>query len=135
MDPNDQNKEEQQRIYGDPAKIINYMDYQENPVQDNSRYVPELVPGVLQPLEINEIMEDPNTDEWLSKVDIEKIVKEVEESTKHIDPEVSKDFNYFASPIKLDTMQGFKTCMFSASTRKKANWAGHIFEQWKYITN
>ena len=80
-------------------------------------------------------MEDPNTDEWLSKVDIEKIVKEAEESTKYVDPEVSKDFNHFASPMKPDTMQEFKTCMFSASTRKKANWAGCIFEQWKCIRN
>ena len=54
---------EQHRLYGHPDKVIQFMDYQENPVPDNSWYVPELVPGVLQPLEINEIMEDPKTDE------------------------------------------------------------------------
>ncbi len=62
-------------LYGDPNKVIHYMDYEANPVPDNSRYVPELVPGMLQPLEINEIMDDTKTDEWLASVDIENIVQ------------------------------------------------------------
>ncbi len=37
---------------GDPAKVIQYMDYQANPVKDNSSYVPDVVPGMLQPLEV-----------------------------------------------------------------------------------
>ena len=48
------------------------MDYT-NGQLDNSQYVPDLVPGVLQPLEINQIMEpDLEMDELLSKLDIEK---------------------------------------------------------------
>ncbi len=104
------------------------MDYQENPVADNSHYIPELVPGILQPLEINEIMEDPKTDEWLSMVDIEAIVQQAEQSTSNLDPKVSKEMNHFPSPTKKQTLDEFKTCTFSASTRKKANWAACIFE-------
>lgn len=60
---NSEEHDQQIWLYGDPKNVIQYMDYQENPVPDNSHYVPELVPGVLQPLEVNEIMEDPNVDE------------------------------------------------------------------------
>ncbi len=68
-------------LYGDPEKIIHYMDYT-NGQADNSWYVPDLVPGVLQLLEINEIIEpDPKTDELLSKLDIEKIVQDAEKMT------------------------------------------------------
>ena len=70
MDSNEQ--EQNRRLYGDPEKIVHYMDYT-NGQLDNSQYVPDLVPGVLQPLEINEIMEpDLEMNELLSKLDIEK---------------------------------------------------------------
>ena len=58
---------------------------------DNSIYVPELVPGVLQPLEVNEIMEDPKTDKWLLTLDIEKIVQQAEQSMKHLDVQQDLD--------------------------------------------
>ncbi len=40
------------KICGDPSKVIQYMDYTENPVPDNCRYILDLVPGLLQPLEV-----------------------------------------------------------------------------------
>ncbi len=40
-------------LYGDPNKIMHYMDFQKNPVPDDSKYVPDLVPGVLQTIGIN----------------------------------------------------------------------------------
>ncbi len=73
------------------------MDYQENPVADNSHYIPELVPGILQPLEINEIMEDPKTDEWLSMVDIEAIVQQAEQSTSNLDPKVRNEVFFISN--------------------------------------
>ncbi len=55
-------------------------------MQDNSSYVPDLVPGMLQPLEVNEIMEDdPAVDDMLKNLDIESIVKSAEESVKNVD--------------------------------------------------
>ncbi len=41
------NSEEDKHIYGDPDKVVQFMDYSENPVQDNSHYIPDLVPGIL----------------------------------------------------------------------------------------
>ncbi len=85
--------EKDPNLYGNPDKIIHYMDYQANPVKDNSRYVPELVPGLLQPLEINEIIEDdPAVNSLLSNMDLEPIVHEAEECTK----DVSKMLSRFA---------------------------------------
>ena len=72
-------------LYRDPNKVIYYMDYEANPVPDNSRYIPELVLGMLQPLEINDIMDDPKTDEWLASVDIENIVQQAKASTKDVE--------------------------------------------------
>ncbi len=127
--------EDHDRLYGNPKNVIQYMDYQENPVPDNSRYIPELVPGILQPLEINEIMEDPNTDEWLSNLDIEKIVKQAEESTKDVEEKIQKDMKRFPEPTKPDTLQEFSMHTFSAATCRKAQWASRIFDQWKCIRN
>ena len=64
------------KIYGDPEKVIHYMDYTETPAVDNSSYIPDLVPGMLQPLEVYE--DDSVSDEVLSNLDIEAIVKEAE---------------------------------------------------------
>ena len=73
-------KEQHDQLYRDPVKILHYMDYSANPVADNSKYVPDLVPGMLQPLEINEIMEDdPTLDDMLKNLDIKLIIKSAEE--------------------------------------------------------
>ncbi len=61
------------KLMGDPAKVIHYMDYQANPVKDNLSYVPDLVPGKLQPLEVYD--DDGISDEFLLNLDIESIVK------------------------------------------------------------
>ncbi len=133
MDSIDQ--EEQKCLYGDPEKVIQYMDYQENPVPDNSGYIPELVPGILQLLEVNEIIKDPNTDEWLSNLDIEKIIKQAAESTKDVQKQMDKDMNRFPEPTKKEMLQEFLTRTFSATTWCKAQWASLIFDQWKCIHN
>ncbi len=72
------------QIYGDPGKVVHYMDYSENPVPDNSRYIPDLVPGILQPLQVYEI-DDQNApedhavpDELLSKLDVDKLIQDTE---------------------------------------------------------
>ncbi len=75
--------EEQKNLYGDPDKVVHYMDYISNPVPDNSRYIPDLVPGVLQPLEL--VDDDPVLDNIISKIDIEKIISEVEAETKKVE--------------------------------------------------
>ncbi len=128
--------EEQKHLYGDPAKVTQYLDYSDQKGKpDNACYVPELVPGVLQPLEINEIMEDdPATDELLSKLEIEKIVEESEALTGSL-PNSDKQMSQFPKPATKDSVIDMGKWRFSASTRKKAMWAGCIFEQWKCIWN
>ncbi len=122
------------RLYGDPEKIVKYLDYTETPEVDNSRYVPDLVPGILQPLEVNEIMEeDPAFDKLLSTMDIEAIVSAAEESTKNVEQQVHKNLNHFPDPVSTDTLSEFSHRKFALSTKKKAMWAGRIFEQWKCI--
>ncbi len=44
-------KEQHNRLYGDPEWVVQFMDYT-NGQPDNSWYIPNLVPGVLQPLEL-----------------------------------------------------------------------------------
>ena len=62
------------KVYGDPAKIVHYMDFSnEGPEADNGSYIPDLVPGLLQLLEVYEDQEI--SDEILSNLDIESIVK------------------------------------------------------------
>ncbi len=116
-------------LYGDPKKVIQYMDYDANAVPDNSRYIPELVPGILQPLEINEIMDDLKIDEWLATVDIENIVQQAKESMKQVEKELDKGLKQFPEPTKPDTVQQFSTRTFSAATCCKAQWASQIFDQ------
>ncbi len=87
------------KIYGDPEKVIHYMDYTETPAVDNSSYIPDLVPGMLQPLEVYE--DDSVSDEVLSNLDIEAIVKEAELSigTPNVDsPNMEKQLKWFPEP-------------------------------------
>ena len=100
--------EKQQYLYRDPEKVIQYMDYQANPVPDNSRYVPEFVPGLLQPLEINEIIEDdPAVDQILANLDVESLVKAAEDLTNSISKPEEKDLQMFAAPAPSETMKEF----------------------------
>ncbi len=133
----DKQQEEQVCLYGDPSKIVQYMDHSdEKGKPDNACYVPDLVPGVLQLLEINEIMEeDKSTDELLANMDIEKIVQEAESMTKNVDHQVNKQMHRFPDPVPKDNMIDMSKHKFSVSTKKKAMWAAYIFEQWKCIRN
>ncbi len=125
--------DEHQKLYGDPEKIVHYMDYKENRVEDNSRYIPDLVPGILQPLEV--LDNNPITDKVLSELDIEKIVSEAEACTKRIEDKQQKDMTHFAEPISSDVLQDYSKHKYTPSTKKKALWASRIFEQWKCIRN
>ncbi len=120
-------------LYGDLDKIVHYMDYQANPVQDNSRYVPDLVPGVLQPLEV--LDEDPVLDEIMSEIDVEAIVKQAEECTADYQKSIEKDYHHFPKPSTEESLSDFTKKKYAPSTRKKALWARCIFEQWNYIHN
>lgn len=121
--------------YRDPAKVVQYIDFTENLQKDNSRYVPKLVPGVLQPLEVNEIMDDdPAFDALLSNLDIEGIVQQAEKTTKDYESAIQKDYEYFLDPLKSSVLDEFSK-KFAPSTKKKALWAGRIFVQWKCIWN
>ncbi len=123
-------------MYGDPKNVIQYMAYQASPVPDNSSYILDLVPGMLQPLEINEIMQDnPAVDDMIKNLDIESIMKSTENLTKYVDPAVEKDMKRFAEPASAEMMNDFGKRKFAPSTKKKAMWAGRIFEQWKCICN
>ncbi len=66
-------KETHCKLYGDLEKVIQYMDYGANPVPDNLHYIPDLVPGVLQPLEV--IEDDPEFDNLLQNLDVEAIMQ------------------------------------------------------------
>ncbi len=57
-------------------------------MEDNSTYIPDLVPGMLQPLEV--IEDDPLMDKALSELDIEKIVSEAELCTKNFEQQKEK---------------------------------------------
>ncbi len=93
------------KLMGDPAKVIQYMDYQANPVPHNSRYIPDLVPGVLQPLEL--LDEDTEMDKLLSEVDIEKIVREAEEATRTHSDTLAKAHWRFGTSVSKDELQDF----------------------------
>lgn len=73
MESTDQDmiKEHHECLYGKPENIVQYMDYTNGQV-DNGRYIPTLVPGVLQPLEE---ISDNETDELLSTIDIDALIK------------------------------------------------------------
>lgn len=89
------------KLYGDPDKVIHYMDYTENPVKDNSSYLLDLVPGMLQPLEVYDDQEEIMSDKILSKLDIEAIVKQAEMfiGTVSMDsPDMEKQMNWFPDP-------------------------------------
>ena len=97
---------------------------------DNSSYVSDLVPGMLQPLEVNEIMEDdPAVDDMLKNLDIESIVKSAEELMKNVDQQVEKNLKHFGEPASAEMLSDFGRRKFAPSTKKKALWAGRIFEQ------
>ena len=125
--------EEHQKLYGDPEKIVHYMDYTENPPVDNSRYIPDLVPGVLQPLKI--LDDDPVVDNLISKMDIEKIAQESEQLTAGVQEKVQKDMQCFPEPHNKELLVKYRKKKFAPSTKKKALWAARIFEQWKCICN
>ena len=115
-------KEQDQNVhlYGDPAKVIQYMDYSDEKGKlDNAHYIPELVPGVLQPLEINEIIEDDQTDQLLANIDIEKIVQEAEAMTKDTDQQVQKQMQYFPDPLTKDSISDMSKRKFSALMKKR----------------
>ena len=125
--------EEEQHLYGDPEKVIQYMDYSENPVQDNSRYIPDLVPGILQSLEV--IEEDPALDSILSNLNVKALVKESEAMMKNVDNQVQQQMSCFPEPSKTEAMEEYSRKKFAPSTCKKALWANRMFEQWKCICN
>ncbi len=127
LDPLTMSPGQRERIYGKNANIVQYMDYQANPVKDNSSYVPELVLGILQPLEVNEIMEDPVADQIIAQLNVEDLLSEAEQSTKKLDDQ-------FADPVDKVSKEEMSKRQFAPST-KKATWAGWIFEQWKCICN
>ncbi len=66
-------KDQHEQIYGKPERIIEFMDYMDGGPPDNSCYIPNLVPSMLQPLED---ISDGESD-FLSTIDIEAIIKEV----------------------------------------------------------
>lgn len=128
------------RIYGDPNQIVQFMDYT-NGCPDNSRYIPNLVPGMLQPLED---ISDMDNDDFLSTINTEKLVKQAEESTGSLPTPVSltpkplpseKDLKYFGQPVSSEDMKDVTNKSFSTAMKKKTLWAGHIFDQWKCIRN
>ena len=92
-------------MYGDPDKIIHFMDYSNEPPRENCMYILDLVPGMLQPLEI---VEDEVPDEVLSSLDIEAIVKESElcTGTKSEDSaEMKQQLERFPEPTKNDEIE------------------------------
>ncbi len=105
-------------IYGDPEKVVQYMDYSENPIKDNSRYIPDLVPGMLQPLEV--IKDDPQLDKILSTLDVEAIVQESEAITKDVDNQIQKQLSHFPDPCNKEIVEDYSKHKFAPSTRKKS---------------
>ncbi len=94
------------------------MDYQENPVPDNSTYILDLVPGMLQPLEV--IEDDPIMDKELSELDIEWIVAEVENCTKNVEVQNAKQLSCFVEPVTNDIATDFAKKKYAPATKKKA---------------
>ena len=92
-----------EKIYGDPDKIIHFMDYSNEPPCENTMYIPDLVPGLLQPLEIVEDSEI--LDEVLSTLDIESLVKQAKISTgtkSEDSAEMTQQMQHFPEPTKSD---------------------------------
>lgn len=121
------------QLNSDPDKIVQYIDYQSNPVPDNSHYIPDLVPGVLQPLEV--IEEDPEFDSLLQNLDVEALVKEADDYTAKYEASIKKDYHHFPDPSDSTQLGDFSKRKYAPSMRKKVMWAGRIFEQWKCIQN
>ena len=65
---------------------------------------------------------------------LKKIVCEAEQMTRDSECD-NKQMRHFPEPVTKDTMTEMSKRKFSNSTKKKAQWAGQIFEQWKYIQN
>ncbi len=104
------------KLMGDPVKVIHYMDFQENPVKDNSLYIPDLVPGTLQPLEVYE--EDGISNEILLKIDIEAIVKELEGMTgTSSDKKLDKQLKRFPEPTTKEDLSNAMKKSYAESTR------------------
>ncbi len=82
-----------------------------------------------------ELIEDDELDHVISEVDIEKLVCEAEESTKGVEQDMEKNLKCFPEPSSDKYFQDVSKKKFLPSTRKKALWAGRIFEQWKCIQN
>lgn len=61
---------------GPPGGIIEYLDYSDQP--DNSRIVAVVKNGMFQEVD------DFDEDQWLSQIDLEKLVQEAEQCTKDI---------------------------------------------------
>lgn len=137
MDNNERNnhehlsKEDYEHLYGKPEQVVQYMDYSSGD-QDNSRHILNLVPSMLQPLEE---ISDAETDEFLSSIDIEALVKQAEDSTGGIPPPPDKDLKHFGSVTSEEEFKQVTNHSFSAATKWKALWAGCIFDQWKCICN
>ncbi len=122
-------KEDHDRLYGKPENVVHFMDYT-NGQPDNGYYIPNLVPGVLQPLE--ELL-DPETDKFLSTIEIEALVKEPENSTGGIPnnpilPPAEKDLKYFGNITSAEMLKEVSNHSFSAVTKRKAMWAARIFD-------
>ncbi len=142
-------KEDYERLYGKPENVVNYMDYT-NGQEDNSSYIPILVPGMFQLLEE---LSDQETDEFLKTIDIEALVKQAEQSTGGLPPNhpvpnepavnhsgpnlvpAEKDLKRFSAPSMELDLKEVTNHSFSATTKRKALWAARIFDQWKCIWN
>lgn len=129
-------KEDHVQLYGDPRQVIQFMDYSnESPEADNGLYIPNLVPGQLQPLE--ELL-DTETDQLLSTIDIEALVKKAEQSTGGLPPSSpprpsEKSLKCFGDVMTDSKLKEVSNHSFSAAMKRKALWAVRIFEQWKCI--
>ncbi len=128
----DLSKEQYEQLYRKPEQVIEFMDYSND--QDNSRYIPNLMPGMLQPLEE---LSDVETDQFLSTIDIDALVKEAENSTGGIPNPVpaQKDLKCFGKPTSQEDLNKVTNHSFSTATKRKALWAACIFDQWKCIHN
>ena len=94
-----------------------------------------------------EELSDEETDQLLSPVDIEALVKAAEESTGGLPPNhmplepapqpplADKDMKRFGAPTTPNDLKQVTNHSFSAVTKRKVLWATRIFEQWKCILN
>ena len=112
--------------------MVQYIDYSSGQ-PDKSKYIPNLVPGILQPLK--ELL-DAETDEFLSTI---ALVKEAEQSTGSLPPThpapADKDLKRFRTVTSEEELKQMTNRSFSAVIKRTALWAACIFDQWKCVLN